>query len=91
MLVSSPLMLGEAVGIFLRKRWARLMLLAMPFLQYLPYQAVYWLLGSSEPMPSLRFFYLISGVLWVTGFLMYFRWSKSARSYFQSVDGTEPI
>lgn len=82
-LASVPLMLAVGFGIVLRHGWVRPLLVFLPVLQYLPFQAVHWLLGAPNPTPSLLQYALVCGS-WIAVALIYFAASARAKGYFRS-------
>jgi hypothetical protein len=83
-LVSVPLMLAVGIGIVLRCRWVRLLLIVLPVLQYLPFQAVHLFFGAPNPTPSLLQYVLLCGI-WMAVAVVYFSLINRAKRYFTSV------
>jgi len=81
MLAVGPLMIACGVGIFLRRRWSRFILLIMPVLQLLPFQIVHWLFGAPNPTVFSVLGLLVCVVVWFVGVALLLT-SQSVRSYY---------
>jgi hypothetical protein len=81
LIASAPLMSFVAAGITLAKPWVRPLLVAIPWLQYLPFQFAYWLGTGPDPTPSpTAYWFGCSAMSGLT--LLYLLFSERARRYF---------
>jgi hypothetical protein len=82
-LAASPLMLITGFGILYARPWVRPVLVALSFLQYLPFQIAHWLFGAPNPVSSTTF-YLVSCVSWALLTVAYLSWWAPAKRFFQT-------
>jgi len=81
LIASAPLMFFVAAGITLAKTWARPLLVATPWLQYLPFQFAHWFGNGPDPTPSpTAYWFGCSAMSGLT--LLYLLFSMRARHYF---------
>jgi hypothetical protein len=81
-------MLAIGVNILRRRQWVRPAIIALPALQYLPFQMVHWAFKSSpDPVPPIDLYLLIVG-LWALVSSIYLYGFRSVRDYFSV--GTVP-
>ena len=77
----APLMLTVGLGIFYHRRWVRWLLIALPILQFLPFQLAHWYFSGPNPTPDLGQYILLCSAWFAAAFAYLFAWPP-AQKYF---------
>lgn len=83
LLALGPLMFLVGAGILLARPWGRPMLLALPFIQVIPFYLVHWVFGAPSPIRSISVAaYLLLCMAWAIVAAVYLYGFPSVRRYF---------
>ena len=83
LLVLGSLMFLAGIGTLLARPWARPMLLALPFIQVIPFYLAHWVFGAPAPIRSISVTtYLFLCVVWAAIAAVYLYGRSAVRKHF---------